>query len=268
MADGRSPSLSVILPTYCERQNIEVLIPRIQTAFEGVPLEVLVVDDSSPDGTADAARELNARYQNVRVITRPVKEGIGAAIRQGLNEAAHEVLLTSDADNSFQTSDMVRLYRKVVEGADMVVGSRHSGGGRYDRTHLDVKIKFLVSSFGNRGLRLLTGLPIHDFSANFRAMRATLWRFLSIQERTNAILVEMILKTAYGGVTVEEIPITFAERLHGESKLNLAIEAPRVMGKLLKYVARYRFTGYHVPLDRAISVSDRGSRFGTEGEPL
>lgn len=261
MSDRGRPSVSVILPTYCERENLQVLIPKIEGVFEGTPLEVLVVDDSSPDGTAQAARDLNATYQNIRVISRPKKEGIGAAIRQGLDEAVHEVLITSDADNSFQPADMVRLYDKVLEGADLVVGSRHSEGGRYDRTQLDVKIKFLVSRLGNRGLRLITGLPIHDFSANFRAIRGTLWRFLSVTERTNAILVEMILKTAYGGVPVAEIPITFAERLHGESKLNLAIEAPRVMGKLVKYVLRYRFTGYHIPLERAVRIADEGSRF-------
>jgi dolichol-phosphate mannosyltransferase len=255
MADAL-PSVSVILPTYNERENIEVLIPDIESVFAGIPLEILVVDDTSPDGTAEAARALSARYGNVRVILRQKKEGIGAAIRHGLEEAGHEVLISSDSDMSFRAPDMLRLYRKILEGYDLVIGSRHSQGARYEQTHLDIKVKYLISYLGNRCLRVVTGLKLHDFSANFRAIRRNVWRFLDVRERTNTILLEMILKAAYGGLRVAEIPVTFAERLHGESKLNLAVEAPKFLLKMVKYVCLYRFTGYNLRLNEVVHIAE------------
>ncbi len=252
----RPASVSIILPTYNERENIQVLIPEVQTAFAGVPLEVVVVDDSSPDGTAEAARVLNSVYGNIRVILRLKKEGIGAAIRHGLDEARHDILITSDSDMSFQAADMVRLYQKILEGNDMVIGSRHSSGSQYDRTHWDIKLKYLVSHFGNRFLTAVTGIKLNDFSANFRAVRRNVWRFLKITEKTNTILLEMILKATYGGVRVTEIPVTFGERLHGESKLNLSVEAPKFLVKMVKYVFRYRFTGYNISLHEAVHIAE------------
>lgn len=249
-------SVSVVLPTYNERDNVTVLIPEIEEAFAGIPLEIVVADDSSPDGTGDAVQALNARFGNVRLVTRPRKEGLGAAIHHGLDEATHDVLITSDADKSFQATDMLRLYRKIEEGYDLVVGSRHSQGSRYDATSLDIKMKYAVSRMGNRGLGMITGLAIHDFSANFRAIRRRVWCLLAVNETTNSILVEMILKAAYGGARVIEIPVSFGERLHGESKLSLTREAPRFMVKLCKYVAMYRFTGYRLPRARALQATE------------
>jgi dolichol-phosphate mannosyltransferase len=256
----RGTSVSVILPTYNERENIRVLVPEIEAAFAGTPLEILVVDDSSPDGTGDEARALDARYGNVRLITRPRKEGIGAAIRHGLDEGRHDILISSDSDNSFHPRDMVRLYDKILEGYDLVVGSRHSAGSRYDRTQLDIRVKYLVSHVGNRVLGVVTGVGLHDFSANFRAVRRNVWRFLGVQEKTNTLLLEMILKSNYGGLRVTEIPVTFAERLHGESKLNLTVEAPKFLLKMIKYVSRHRFTGYNVRLRDAVAVADADAR--------
>lgn len=253
------PSVSVILPTYNERENIEVLIPEVETAFEGIPLEILVVDDSSPDGTADVARALNVRYSNVRLVSRARKEGIGAAIHHGFDEARNDILISSDSDMSFQAADMLRLYRKILDGFDLVIGSRHSPGSRYDRIHFDIKVKYRVSYFGNRCLRFLTGVKLNDFSANFRGIRRSVWRFLDVTEKTNSILLEMILKAAYGGVRVTEIPVTFAERLHGKSKLNLSVEAPKFLLKLIKYVFLYRFTGYNLRLRKVVHIADSES---------
>jgi len=253
------PSVSIILPTYNERENIQVLIPEVETAFGGIPLEVLVVDDSSPDGTGDVARALNVRYGNVRLVSRVRKEGIGAAIRHGFDEARNDILISSDSDMSFQAADMLRLYRKILDGFDLVIGSRHSPGSRYDRIHFDIKVKYLVSYFGNRCLRFLTGVKLNDFSANFRGIRRSVWRFLDVTEKTNSILLEMILKAAYGGVRVTEIPVTFAERLHGKSKLNLSVEAPKFLLKLIKYVFLYRFTGYNLRLRKVVHIADSES---------
>lgn len=253
---NEGPSVSVILPTYNERENIRVLVPEIEAVFADLALEVLVVDDSSPDGTGDEARALDARFGNVRLISRACKEGIGAAIRHGFDEARNDVLISSDSDNSFRPADMRRLYEKVLEGYDLVIGSRHSTGSRYERTQFDIKMKYLVSHFGNRFLRGVTGLGLHDFSANFRAIRRNVWRFLGVREKTNTILLEMIMKSCYGGVRVAEIPVTFGERLYGESKLNLSVEAPKFLIKMIKYVSLYRFTGYNVRLRDVVRIAD------------
>ncbi|MEE9604759.1 MAG: glycosyltransferase [Candidatus Scalindua sp.] len=238
------PSLSIILPTYNEKDNLKILIPEIEKTFEHIDHEIIVVDDSSPDGTAKVSKELNETYGNIRVIVRKRKEGIGAAIREGYNNANNSIILSSDADLSFIPSDMYRLYEKIQEGYDLVLGSRHSGYSFYELTTLKVRIKGWISKNGNRVLRFITGTGISDFSANFRAIRRDVWIRINTQEKTNTLLLEMILKCKYGGLKVTEIPVTFKDRIYGESKLNLGIEVPKYLIKMIKYIVRYRFTGY------------------------
>lgn len=238
------PSISIVLPTYNERENIEILIPEIEKTFEGINHEIIVVDDSSPDGTADVSEALNREYGNVRVIVRKKKEGIGAAIREGYNKANNAIIISSDSDLSFTPSDMYKLYEKIQEGYDLVLGSRHSESSFYETTTLKIKIKGWVSKNGNRVLRFITGIGINDFSANFRAIRRETWAQINTKEKTNTLLLEMILKCKYGGLKVTEIPVVFKDRIYGESKLNLTVEAPKFLIKMIIYVMKYRFSGY------------------------
>ncbi len=238
------PSLSIVLPTYNEKDNIKILIPEIEETFKHVNHEIIVVDDSSPDGTARISEELNKKYGNIKVIIREKKEGIGAAIREGYNNAGNSIIISSDSDLSFTLPDMYRLYAKIQEGYDLVLGNRHSKISFYELTTLKVKIKGWISKNGNKFLRLMTGLNINDFSANFRAIRKDVWEQINTKEKTNTLLLEMILKCKYGGLRVTEIPVTFKDRIHGESKLNLGTEAPKFLFKMIKYVLMYRFTGY------------------------
>jgi len=90
------PSLSIVLPTYNEKDNIKILIPEIKKTFEHINHEIIVVDDSSPDGTARVSEDLNEKYGNIRVIVREKKEGIGAAIREGYNNARNSIIISSD----------------------------------------------------------------------------------------------------------------------------------------------------------------------------
>ncbi len=133
------PSLSIVLPTYNEKDNINILIPRIEETFNHINHEIIVVDDSSPDGTAWVSEELNKKYGNIRVIVREKKEGIGAAIREGYNNANNSIILSSDSDLSFLPSDMHRLYEKVQEGYDFVWGSKYSKGSFYEPETLEGK---------------------------------------------------------------------------------------------------------------------------------
>jgi len=239
-----SPSLSIILPTYNERENIKILIPEIEKMFRHVNHEIIVVDDNSPDGTAKTSEELNKKYGNIRVIVRKKKEGIGAAIREGYNSAKNSIILSSDADLSFTLSDTYRLYEKIQEGYDLVWGSKYSKGSSYEPATWQGRVKKWVSKNGNRIIRIATGINANDFTANLRAIKKDVWGQIDTQEMTNTFLMEMILKCKYGSLRVAEIPVTFNARIYGESKMNLGVEAPKFIIKMAKYVLMYRFTGY------------------------
>jgi len=234
--------LSIILPTYNEKENIEAMIPEIEGFLrsEKISGEIIIVDDSSPDGTAEIAKRLGRKYGNVRVIVKGRKEGIGAALRVGYNSARGKYMLSSDSDMSFKVEDMGRLIKKLEEGFDLVVGSRHMPEGGYMKPSMRIKLKGIVSLLGNRVVRLITGIGLHDFSANFRVVRMGVWRSIRTAENTNSILLEMIMKTAYKGYKIAEIPVTFEDRLYGESKLNLGLEAPKFFAKLLLFTVKFR----------------------------
>lgn len=238
------PSLSIILPTYNERDNIKILIPEIEKTFGHVSHEIIVVDDNSPDGTAKTSEELNKKYGNIRVIVRKKKEGIGAAIREGYNSARNSIILSSDSDLSFTLSDTYRLYVKIQEGYDLVWGSKYSRGSFYEPGTLGLRIKKWISKYGNKIIGIATGIKANDFTANLRAIKKDVWEQIDTQEKTNTFLMEMILKCKYGGFRVTEMPVTFNARIYGESKMNLGVEAPKFVIKMAKYVLMYRFTGY------------------------
>jgi len=238
----RDIDVSIVLPCYNEKENLEILLPEIIGKFsaEGIGFEILVVDDSSPDGTAEFVESFGSNDSRVKLVLREKKEGIGAALRHGYDVAIGEIILSSDADLSFKVDDMLRLMDKIGEGFDLVVGSRHSQTSSYEKKRISTKIKGLVSSFGNSTIGFISGLGIRDFSANFRAIKREVWSSISVREKTNSILLEMIMKCHYRGYMVTEIPVSFSERIYGESKLNLAIEAPKFLMKFIVFTVRFR----------------------------
>jgi dolichol-phosphate mannosyltransferase len=237
--------LSIVLPTYNERKNISILIPRIESFFKkkGFRFEIIVVDDSSPDGTFELSRKLNRKYGNIVTVVRKKKEGIGAALREGYDRARGDIIVSSDSDLSFEVADMLRLVEKIEEGYDLVVGSRHMNSSNYEKKKPGTKLKWFISFFGNKMVSAMSGVRIHDFSANFRAIRRRVWRSIETKEKTNSILMEMIVKTRYKGYKIAEIPVVFKDRLYGESKLQLGREAPKFFGKLVKIVFETRVLG-------------------------
>ncbi len=233
--------LSIILPTYNELENIKIFIPQIEKTFSDIDHEIIVVDDNSPDKTGECALALNRQYGNIKIINRKKREGIGAALRQGYNYAKGTIIISSDADLSFSVEDMKRLYKKINEGYDLVVGTRHSiRGSYYEMNRPSVKIKGVISRIGNSALRTLAGLNIHDFSANFRAIRRKAWEKMETRENTNVILFEMIIKAKCNGLKITEMPVSFKDRVHGKSKLNLFKEIPKSILKVMIYIIKYR----------------------------
>jgi len=235
--------ISVIIPTYNEKKNIEILIPKIERLLQNRfknDFEIIVVDDNSPDGTSNSVIKLNKKYGNARVVVRKDRKGIGNALKEGYNNAKGDLIISTDADLSFDAEDILRLVQKIEEGYDFVVGSRHIYKNYYEKPDFQTKIKGFVSKYGNIMVRVLSGVDIGDFSANFRIIKKSVWNRLKISDNTNSMLLEMILKTRYKGYKIAEIPVKFKDRLYGKSKLNLVKEAPKFLIKLIFYVFKYR----------------------------
>jgi dolichol-phosphate mannosyltransferase len=234
--------ISIVLPTYNERENIGILIPKLEDMLreKNISGEIIVVDDSSPDGTAEVANGLNRRYGNVKVVLRPNKEGIGAALRDGYNHASGDIIFSMDSDLSFDHG-MIPQFLERLKSYDVVVGSRHASQGKYEKKKLGIFLKWLTSRSGNIALRVMSGVNIHDFSANFRGIRRDVWKSINTTDKTNSILFEMIILAKYKGYKVSEIPVAFGDRVHGESKLNLAREAPSFFIKASKWSLKSRF---------------------------
>lgn len=231
--------LSVVLPTYNEKENIAVLIPLLQDLFKEykIEAEIIVADDSSPDGTGDVALKLNKKYKNIKLLTRKKKEGIGSALVDGYNESNNDIIISMDSDLSFDHRDILRLLERINDGYDMVLGCRHTESSNYQTNKLTTTIKSKISRYGNKLTTIILGLDVHDFSANFRAMRREVWKNIKTFEKGNSFLLEMVIAANSKGYKITEIPVTFKDRIYGESKIsfNFIKEIPKVFLKLVKF---------------------------------
>jgi dolichol-phosphate mannosyltransferase len=244
ISDGGAPILSIVLPCYRECANLEVLLPKIREEFAGVSHEVIVVDDHSRDGTLELVAREAAAHGDVRLIERDGLRGIGSALRDGYDEARGEYILSSDADLSFLTSDMARIFREVQQGYDLVLGYKLSYRPmrRSSRlTEIVTRLSFVLSELGNLTVATMTGvLGIKNFNTNFRVVRRDLWERLETHEDRNFFLLEMILAARRAGARITEIPVQFLDRRFGESKMSYGVEAPRYLFKLVRVVLRGR----------------------------
>lgn len=234
--------LTIILPTYNEAKNIDKIIPQIEEILKKKRFEILIVDDGSTDGTRKVAKKHNKKYENIRVMNRGKKMGLGSALRDGYNNAKGKLILSMDSDQSLDPKDILRLLKE-IKTSDLVVGSRHHKKGGYQREQTATRIKYVISSAGNRLNRFISGVEINDFTLNFRIIRSSVWRAIKTKETTNIMLFEMILKTHYNGFKVKEIPVVFKERVYGSSKLNLFKEAPKFFLKMFIMSVSQRLRG-------------------------
>ena len=215
--------LGIVLATYNEAGNLPRLIEELEGLALPVDVDVLVVDDNSPDGTSDVARGLAERYGNISVMTRPGKLGLGSALRQGMEAALSRGstwVLTMDADLSHDPNDVPRLLDAAREGADFVQGSRYMPGGG---TRSWSWWRRLKSTVANRSLRWLLGAPM-DSTSNFRVYAEHTARLVVAEARTRdyEFQPEAALIVLRDGLRIIEVPIIFTGRVEGKSKLGMA----------------------------------------------
>ncbi len=211
----------IVLPTYNERENIEVFLRAVHEL--DAPVDVLVVDDDSPDGTADAARTLGDELGGVTVLDRPSKDGLGSAYRAGFERVlceAYDVIISMDADLSHDPAVIPRMLELIDDGADAVIGSRYvRGGGTADwPTH-----RRLLSKWGNTYTRRVLRLPARDCTSGFRAYTARALRAIeptTTQAEGYAFLTELVRRLDRTGHSIAETPIIFRDREHGKSKMS------------------------------------------------
>ena len=213
----RACDVSVIVPTYCEAENLPTLLPRIVSAFNTAKLngEILIVDDSSPDNTEQVCKDL-ALTLPVRLIVRDDERGLSSAVIHGMMQAAGETLVVMDADLSHPPETIPELVRAIQLGdADFAIGSRYvSGGGTDEKWGLFRRLNSKVAGFLARPLT-----AVRDPMAGFFAIRRSVFQSAERLDPIGyKIGLELMIKCRCR--RIREVPIFFAERLYGESKLS------------------------------------------------
>lgn len=217
----------VIIPTYNEAENIQPIVRRVRASVPDA--HVLIADDNSPDGTGKFADELANTDEQVHVLHRRGKEGLGAAYLAGFAwgiEAGYGVLVEMDADGSHQPEELPRLLT-ALKSADLVLGSRWITGGRVVNWP---KSREILSRGGSTYSRLLLDVPIRDVTGGYRAFRKETLEALGMAEVASAgycFQVDLAWRAVKAGLHVVEVPITFVERERGDSKMsrNIVVEA-------------------------------------------
>jgi dolichol-phosphate mannosyltransferase len=213
----------VVIPTYDERANLEPIVARLRAAVPTA--DVLVADDNSPDGTGDLADGLAAADDHVQVLHRPAKQGLGAAYLAGFAwamERRYDVVVEMDADGSHQPEQLPRLL-EALGHADVALGSRWVPGGRVENWPAR---RLLLSRGGNTYTRLALGIPVRDATGGYRAFRASALAELDlagVASQGYCFQVDLVWRAVQRGLRVVEVPITFVERVRGDSKMSGAI---------------------------------------------
>jgi dolichol-phosphate mannosyltransferase len=214
----------VVVPTYQEAENIPELLRRVRSGNPDV--DVLVVDDNSPDGTADLARAMATELDQIDVVVRPKKDGLGNAYRHGFRiglDRGYDILVQMDADLSHDPAAIPELVGSLRDGVGMVIGSRYVPGGSIP--HWPVHRRAL-SRYGNQYTRAVLGLRIADTTSGFRAWRAETLRAIDALSSTGAgylFQIELAYRVAQCGQSLAEVPITFTDRVRGFSKMSGAV---------------------------------------------
>lgn len=223
----------VIIPTYNEKENVEKII---RTTFsQKKAFDILIVDDSSPDGTAPIVEALRKEFpKSLYLEIRKEKNGLGAAYIHGFKWALarkYDYIIEMDADFSHDPADLERLYTACAyEGADLSIGSRYSKGVNVVNWPMS---RILLSFFASKYVRFVTGMPIHDTTAGFVCYKRHVLETINlnkIQFVGYAFQIEMKFKVWKHGYNIKEVSVIFTDRTHGESKMNHSIISEAIFG--------------------------------------
>jgi dolichol-phosphate mannosyltransferase len=213
----------VVIPTYDEAANLAWIVGRLRRAQPDV--DVLVVDDHSPDGTGRIADQLAAADPHVEVLHRAAKGGLGGAYLHGFAHAlaaGYDVIGEMDADGSHQPEQLSRLL-EALDDADLVIGARWVPGGSVVNWPLH---RELLSRGGNLYVRLLLGIGVRDATAGYRLFRRTTLEKIdlaTVRSTGYVFQTDLVARTLRAGLVVREVPIEFVERVRGESKMSGAV---------------------------------------------
>lgn len=222
----------VIIPTYNEIDNIEAMIKKVFSLKE--PFDLLIIDDGSPDGTADVVIKEQINYpERLHLIQRKGKQGLGTAYITGFKWAlknGYDYVFEMDADFSHNPDDLERLYKATAEGYDLVIGSRYVTG--VNVVNWPMK-RVLLSYYASWYVRLVTGMPIHDATAGFVCYSAKLLDTMDLDDikmKGYGFQIDMKYVAWRLGFKIKEVPIIFTERTLGKSKMSKGIFREALFG--------------------------------------
>ena len=214
----------IIVPTYEEAVNLPDVLGRIRQSMPDT--DILVVDDSSPDGSADVAKQLGVELGNIDVLVRPEKAGLGNAYRQAFGIAigqGYEAIVQMDADLSHDPAALPVLVASLTDGVGLVIGSRYVPGGHiphwpwYRRS---------LSRYGNLYTRLALGVRVRDLTSGYRVWRSTTLEAIDFKQTTSVgylFQIELAYRVHQVGDGIVELPITFTDRVRGYSKMSIGV---------------------------------------------
>lgn len=214
----------IVLPTYNEAESIAAIVAAIRDVV-AADTRVLIVDDSSPDGTGEIADRLAAAHPQVEVLHRPLKEGLGPAYLAGFRRALDggaALIVEMDSDFSHDPTTVPRLI-EAGEGADLVIGSRYVAGGEVVDWG---PLRRLISRGGSTYARWVLGVPIRDLTGGFKCFRREVLEAIdlgAVKAKGYAFQVELTYRAVQRGFRVVEVPISFSDRQRGSSKMGRAI---------------------------------------------
>jgi len=231
--------LSVITPTYNEAKNIDRFVDEVSRALEGLDYEVIVADDDSPDLTWQRVQEIGAKNPRIKVLRRTTNRGLSAAVIDGFSSATGDVVVCMDADLQHDPTALPKMFAKIQQGSDMVIGSRYVTGGSVGEWG---PLRRLTSWSATKMAQILLNAKLTDPMSGFFMMRRE--DFLHIRENLNVsgfkILLEIVAKLKPKALA--EVPIVFRTRVAGESKLS-----GRVIFQYLQQLWRLSFLGRWMP---------------------
>ncbi|MCX7649627.1 MAG: polyprenol monophosphomannose synthase [Flavobacteriales bacterium] len=240
----------VIIPTYNEKENVERMV-RFVFSLE-YPFDLLIIDDGSPDGTAEIVERLQKEYPGkLHLLRRAGKQGLGTAYIAGFRyalERHYEFIFEMDCDFSHNPEDLIRLREACVQRqADVAIGSRYVTGVNVVNWPMS---RVLLSYFASRYVRFVTGLPVHDATAGFKCYRRRVLEHIQLDKlrfKGYAFQIEMKFLAWKMGFQLVEVPIIFTERMEGHSKMSSSIVREAMLG-----VLRMKLKSWFRPIRRVV----------------